>query len=94
VPPVSRIVCKMPTLPGYEALLREQLDRMGAAPRAELLAVLMMPDFERAKEIGNLWAHPKTRSLAELLIDAEEDRKVRALLATILRERQRGPWRT
>jgi hypothetical protein len=35
----------------------------------------------------------KTRSLAELLIDAEEDRMVRALLVGMLRERQCGGWR-
>lgn len=46
----------MPTLPEYEALLREQLDVMGPAPRAELHVVLMMPDFDRAAAIGELWA--------------------------------------
>jgi hypothetical protein len=33
-----------------------------------------------------LGGHPKTRSLAELLIDAEEDRPTRALLVGMLRE--------
>jgi hypothetical protein len=84
----------MPTLAEYEVLLREQLDRMGPAPRAELLHVLMLPDFDRANAIGELWASPKTRTLAELLIDAEEDRLVRALLVSMLRERERGGWRT
>jgi hypothetical protein len=84
----------MPTLSEYEALLREQLDRMGPAPRAELLHVLMLVDFDRANAIGDLWASPKTRTLAELLIDAEEDRLVRAMLVSTLRERERGGWRT
>ena len=32
-----------------ERQLRERLDALGPAPRAELLHVLMLPDFERAK---------------------------------------------
>jgi hypothetical protein len=31
-----------------ERRLRERLDALGPAPRAELLHVLMLPDFERA----------------------------------------------
>jgi hypothetical protein len=31
-----------------ERRLRERLDALGPAPRAELLDVLMLPDFERA----------------------------------------------
>jgi hypothetical protein len=84
----------VPTLPEYEAMLREQLDAMGAAPRAELLRTLMLPDFDRAAAIGDLWASAKTRSLADLLIDAEEDLMVRALLVGMLRERERGERRT
>jgi hypothetical protein len=38
-------------------------------------------------------ASRKTRTLAELLIDSEEDRYVRALLVGVLRERERGEWR-
>ena len=83
----------MPTLPEYEALLRGQLDAMGPAPRAGLLHVLLLPDFELAAAIGDLWASRKSRSLAELLIDAEENRMVRALLVAMLRERQHGGWR-
>jgi hypothetical protein len=44
----------MPTLPEYEALLCEQLDRIGPAPRAELLHALLLPDFDRAEVIGEL----------------------------------------
>jgi len=36
----------------------------------------MLPAFERAAEIGDLRESPKTRWLAKLLIDAEEDRYV------------------
>jgi hypothetical protein len=49
-------------------------------PRAELLHVLMLPDFDRADRIGEFWGYPKTRTFAELLIDCEEDRTLRAVL--------------
>ena len=57
-----------------ERRLRERLDALGPAPRAELLHVLMLPDFDRADRIGEFWGNPKTRTFAELLIDCEEDR--------------------
>jgi hypothetical protein len=56
-----------------ERRLRERLDALGPAPRAELLHVLMLPDFERADRIGEYSGSPKTRTFAELLIDLEED---------------------
>ena len=34
-----------------ELRLRERLDALGPAPRAELLHVLMLSDFERAERI-------------------------------------------
>jgi len=52
-------------------------------PRAELLHVLMLPDFERAERIGEFWGYPKSRAFAELLIDCEEDR---GLLVGMMRE--------
>ena len=55
-----------------ERRLRERLDALGPAPRAELLHVLMLPDFERAEGIGEFYGSPKTRTFAELLIDAGE----------------------
>jgi hypothetical protein len=61
-----------------ERRLRERLDALGLAHRAELLHVLMLPDFERADRIGEFWGHPESRAFAELLIDCEEDRKLRA----------------
>jgi hypothetical protein len=39
-----------------ERRLRERLDALGPAPRAELLHVLLLPDFERADRIGEFWA--------------------------------------
>jgi hypothetical protein len=38
-----------------EVQLRDRLDALGPAPRAELLHVLMLPDFERADRIGEFW---------------------------------------
>jgi hypothetical protein len=72
-----------------ERRLRERLDALGPAPRAELLHVLMLPDFERADRIGSFWGNPATRTFAELLIDCEEDRTLRVVLVGMLREKLR-----
>jgi len=52
-----------------ERRLRERLDALGPAPRAELLHVLRLPDFDRADAIGCYWGNPKSPNFAELLID-------------------------
>jgi len=70
----------------FEPRLRQRLDAFGPAPRAELLHVLMLPDFDRAERIGEFWSYPQSRTFAELLIDCEEDRILRAVLVGMLRE--------
>jgi hypothetical protein len=40
----------------------------------------MLPDIERAERIGEFWSYPQSRTSAELLIDCEEDRTLRAVL--------------
>jgi hypothetical protein len=72
-----------------EQRLQARLDALGPAPRAELLHVLMLPDFERADRIGEFWSYPESRAFAELLIDREEDRTFRAVLVGMRREAAR-----
>jgi len=55
-------------------------------PRAELLHVLTLPDFDRVGAIQSYWGNPKTRNFGELLINCEEDRALRAVLTGMLRE--------
>ena len=45
-----------------ERRLRERLDALGPAPRAELLHVLMLTDFERAERIGEFWSYSRSRA--------------------------------
>jgi hypothetical protein len=73
-----------------EKQLQERLDALGLAPRAELLHVPMLPDFERADRIGEFWGYSESRAFAELLIDCEEDRTLRPVLVGMLREADRS----
>jgi hypothetical protein len=47
-----------------ERQLRARLNASGPARRAELLHVLMLPDFERADRIGEFWSYPQSRTFA------------------------------
>jgi hypothetical protein len=70
--------------------LQERLDAPGPASRAELLHVLMLPDFERPDRIGEFWGYSERRAFAELLIDREEDRTLGPVLVGMLREADRS----
>ena len=45
--------------------LSARLEALGPAARAELLHVLMLPDFDRAARIGEFWSYPQSRTFAE-----------------------------
>jgi len=74
------------TFEDMENALRQRLKALPPAARAELLHVLRLPDLERAERTGEVWSYPQSRTFAELLIDCEEDRTLRAMLVGMLRE--------
>ncbi len=67
-------------------LRTETSQRPRSRSRAELLHVLMLSDFDRADRVGEFWGYPESHAFAELLIDCEEDRVLRAVLVGMLRE--------
>ena len=78
------------TFEEMEAALRARLEALPPAGRAELVHVLRLADFDRVDRIGSFYGNPKTRSFAELLIDCEEDRTLRAVSVGMLREAERS----
>jgi hypothetical protein len=69
-----------------EKALRQRLEALPPAARAELLHVLRLPDFDRADRIGEFWGYPETRTFGELPIDLEEDKAARAVVFGLLAE--------
>ncbi len=55
-----------------------------SSARTETLRVLALPDEERARRIGELYAAETSRELAEVLIDCEADPAARAALVGVL----------
>jgi hypothetical protein len=49
----------------------------------------MLPVLERADRIGGFWGYPQSRAFAELLIDCEDDRTLRAVVFGLLAEMER-----
>jgi hypothetical protein len=72
-----------------ERELRYRPDDLGPAPRAELLRVLTMTNEERALRIGKLYANPRSRTMAELLVDLEDDPAARGIVIAELRTMRR-----
>ena len=52
------------------------------------LHVLMLPDHERARRIGEFYGDPRTQTFAQLLIDLEESPHARAVVLGELREEE------
>ena len=73
-----------------EAYIRDTSLLLCPAPRTELLHVLMLPTTSTVdRSARTVGPHPH---FAELLIDCEEDRTLRAVLVGMLREAERiGP---
>jgi hypothetical protein len=69
-----------------ERRLKERLHALSPAPRAELLHVLMLPDFERADRIGEFWGYPESR-LRRVADRLRGGSSLRAVLVGMLRER-------
>jgi len=53
--------------------------RSARLPAPSCSTSFMLPDFERANRIGEFWSYPESHTFAELLIDCEEDRTLRAV---------------
>lgn len=76
----------MRDLEDVDRRLRESVSRIPAGDRDYLLRVLTADDAARADAIGNLHATGLAPAAVELLIDAEEEPALRALLVGLLRE--------
>jgi hypothetical protein len=77
------------TFEEMEQALRQRLEALPPAARAELIHVLRLPDLDRVERIGEFWGHPATRTFGELLIDLQEDKVAKAVVWGLLREMER-----
>jgi hypothetical protein len=67
---------------------RDRLDAIGPEARAVVLNILKQPDLQRARSIGEFYADPRTRMVAQLLVDLEESPHTRAVVLELLREEE------
>jgi hypothetical protein len=88
-PSSQQMLCSVTDLREIEQRLRELVVATPERGRAEILRILSIRDHaERAREMGNLHRSGVLPATTELLIDAEEDPALRAVLVGILRESQ------
>jgi hypothetical protein len=63
-PSATRTSVRDVTFEEMQAGLRQRLEALPPAARAELLHVLRLPDLDRADAIGTFWGHAQTRTWA------------------------------
>ena len=72
--------------------LRERVNAISSAARAELLHALMLSESAGAVRIGGYGSAASTARIAELFEDAQRDPALRAVLVGMLQEAERlGP---
>ena len=71
-----------------ERQLCDRLDAIWPTSRAVLQHILLLPDHECARRIGDFFSDPRTQTFAQLLIDLEESPHSRAVVLGELRERE------
>jgi len=75
----------MTDLPDLERRLHETAAATPPELRPAILNALTLPNDERAASIGVIYQDERTRPVAEVLIDLEEDRALRAAVVGELR---------